>query len=135
MAALTPNDVPGIDDWNRLLGGRTAVVTGGGAGIGRATAELFVAHGAEVHVAELDPDLVVEVGAIDGVIAHHVDVRDPDRVTAFAAAVPTPDVIVNNVGDYRPSVRFPESGPDSWQAMYEVNLLHLFAVTHASCHA
>lgn len=131
MAALTPNDVPGIDDWNRLLAGRTAVVTGGGAGIGRATAELFVAHGAEVHVAELDPDLVVEVGAIDGVIAHHVDVRDPDRVTAFAAAVPTPDVIVNNVGDYRPSVRFPESGPDSWQAMYEVNLLHLFAVTHA----
>ena len=81
MAALTPNDVPGLDDWNQLLAGRTAVVTGGGAGIGRATVELFVAHGAEVHVAELDPDLVVEVGAIDGVIAHHVDVRDPDRVT------------------------------------------------------
>ncbi|NDH88065.1 MAG: SDR family NAD(P)-dependent oxidoreductase, partial [Actinobacteria bacterium] len=83
MTALTPNDVPGIDDWNQLLAGRTAVVTGGGAGIGRATVELFVAHGAEVHVAELDPDLVVEVGAIDGVIAHHVDVRDPKRVTAF----------------------------------------------------
>ena len=131
MAALTPNDVPGIDDWNQLLAGRTAVVTGGGSGIGRATAELFVAHGAEVHAAELDPDLVVEVGAIDGVIAHHVDVRDPDRVAEFATAVPTPDVIVNNVGDYRPSVRFPESGPNSWQAMYEVNLLHLFAVTHA----
>lgn len=131
MAALDPSDVPAIDDWNRLLDGRTAVITGGGAGIGRATAELFVAHGAEVHVAEVEPDLVVEVGSLDGVIAHHVDVRDPEAVAAFAAAVPTPHVLVNNVGDYRPSVRFPESGPESWQAMYEINLLHVIATTHA----
>lgn len=131
MASLTPDDVPAIDDWNRLLEGRTTVVTGGGAGIGRATVELFVAHGAEVHVAELDPELAADVGAIEGVRAHQVDVRDVDQVTSFAAVVGRPDVLVNNVGDYRPSVRFPESGPESWQAMYEVNLLHLFAVTHA----
>ena len=131
MAALDPTDVPEIAGWNRLLEGRVAVVSGAGAGIGRATVELFVDHGAQVHVAEVDPDLVIEVGALDGVIAHHVDVRDPAQVEAFAVAVPTPDVLVNNVGDYRPSVRFPESGPESWQAMYEVNLLHVFAMTHA----
>ncbi len=41
------------------------------------------------------------------------------------------DVLVNNVGDYRPLVRFEESTPESWQAMYDVNLLHVFAVTRA----
>ena len=41
------------------------------------------------------------------------------------------DVLVNNVGDYRPLVRFRESSPESWQAMYDVNLFHVFAVTRA----
>jgi NAD(P)-dependent dehydrogenase (short-subunit alcohol dehydrogenase family) len=41
------------------------------------------------------------------------------------------DVLVNNVGDYRPLVRFDQSTPQSWQAMYEINLLHFFAVTRA----
>ena len=43
-----PNDVPTIDDWNRLLEGKVAVVTGGGAGIGGAITGLFAAHGAIV---------------------------------------------------------------------------------------
>ena len=41
------------------------------------------------------------------------------------------DVLVNNVGDYRPLVPFDRSGPESWQSMYEINLLHVFAVTRA----
>ena len=47
--------VPPIDDWNRLLDGRVAVVTGGGDGIGGAISTLFAAHGALVEVAEIDP--------------------------------------------------------------------------------
>ena len=131
MVSLTPADVPPIDDWNRLLEGRTAVVTGGGAGIGRAVVELFAAHGATVHVAEIDGAHVTDLEVLDGVTARRIDVRDHAEVAGFADETPRPDVLVNNVGDYRPSVRFPDSGPESWQAMYEVNLLHLFAVTHA----
>jgi NAD(P)-dependent dehydrogenase (short-subunit alcohol dehydrogenase family) len=41
------------------------------------------------------------------------------------------DVLVNNVGDYRPLVRFADSGPESWQHQYDINLRHLFLVTHA----
>ncbi len=41
------------------------------------------------------------------------------------------DVLVNNVGDYRPLVPFHRSTPDSWQQMYDVNLRHVFAVTRA----
>ncbi len=41
------------------------------------------------------------------------------------------DVLVNNVGDYRPLVRFHESTPESWQTMYSTNLEHVFRVTRA----
>jgi NAD(P)-dependent dehydrogenase (short-subunit alcohol dehydrogenase family) len=132
--------VPAIDDWNQLLAGRTAVVTGGGAGIGGAIARLFARHGAHVEIAEIDPEraeaVVTDItGAGGSARAHVLDVRVLDQVQRFAADVladhPHVSVLVNNVGDYRPLVRFRQSGPESWQAMYETNFLHVVAVTHA----
>ncbi|MEZ5246153.1 MAG: SDR family oxidoreductase [Acidimicrobiales bacterium] len=137
---IDPNDMPAIDDWNRLLEGKVAVVTGGGAGIGGAVTELFAAHGAIVEVAEIDParaETVVETVTAAGgsVHAHIVDVRTEDGVATLAADVLERhggiDVLVNNVGDYRPSVRFTESNPASWEEMYRINLWHMFAVTQA----
>lgn len=135
-----PTAVPPIDDWNRLLEGRVAVVTGGGAGIGGGISELFAAHGATVEIAEIDPEraasIVDTITAAGGrARAHVVDVRTEDGVAALSDAVHDAhggvDVLVNNVGDYRPLVRFHESGPESWEAMLRVNLWHLFAVTRA----
>jgi NAD(P)-dependent dehydrogenase (short-subunit alcohol dehydrogenase family) len=135
-----PTDVPPIEDWSRLLDGQVAVVSGGGDGIGGAVSRLFARHGAIVEVAEVEPDRARSVvGDIEsaGGTAHAsvVDVRDPGAVDAFAADVldrrERIDVLVNNVGDFRPFVLFEKSDPDSWDAMYQVNLRHVFAMTRA----
>jgi NAD(P)-dependent dehydrogenase (short-subunit alcohol dehydrogenase family) len=135
-----PADVPPIDDWSRLLDGRVAVVTGGGDGIGGAISRLFAQHGATVEVAEVEPDratAIVEEISTAGGAAHAtvVDVRDDAAVASFASGVlerrERVDVLVNNVGDHRPFVLFEKSGPESWEAMYDINLRHVFAVTRA----
>jgi 3-oxoacyl-[acyl-carrier protein] reductase len=132
--------VPRIDDWNRQLDGRVAVVTGGGDGIGAGIVRLFAQHGAHVEVAELDgaraERITAEVTDAGGSVRSHVvDVTADDDVTRLAEAVLAAhgriDVLVNNVGDYRPLVPFERSTPDSWQQMYDVNLRHVFAVTRA----
>lgn len=134
------HEVPAIEDWGRLLDGRVAVVTGGGDGIGGAISRLFAQHGATVVVAELDPGRAATTladieGAGGSAWVHELDVRDPAAVTGLKDAVlarhGSADVLVNNVGDYRPLVRFRESNPDSWRTMYEINLQHIFAMTQA----
>ncbi|HVG20110.1 MAG TPA: SDR family NAD(P)-dependent oxidoreductase, partial [Blastocatellia bacterium] len=50
---------------NRMLEGRTAIITGSGRGIGRAAAELLAGHGARVVVSDIDPEPAEQaVGAI-----------------------------------------------------------------------
>jgi len=133
-----PPNVPPIEDWNRLLAGRTAVVTGCGGGIGRAISELFAQHGAHVELIDIDGDAAHETAATiadsgGSARAHVGDVTDFDAVEEFAVQVladrPKIDVLVNNVGDYRPLARFRESSPASWKSMYDINLFHMFAVT------
>lgn len=140
MSRPHPTDVPPIENWNRLLDGQVAVVTGGGDGIGRAIALLFAAHGARVEIAEVDPDradgVTAEIAAAGGVARSHViDVTRSEDVDRLARAVLDErgqvDVLVNNVGDYRPLVRFERSTPESWDAMYRINLFHVLAVTRA----
>jgi NAD(P)-dependent dehydrogenase (short-subunit alcohol dehydrogenase family) len=135
-----PEDVAPIDDWNQLLRDRVAVITGGGDGIGGAISKLFAQHGALVEMAEIDSERadrtrrsIEEAGG--RVHVQIVDVTDPSAVERMAADVlgrhGRVDVLVNNVGDYRPLVRFEASTPESWNEMYTVNLLHVFAVTRA----
>jgi 2-hydroxycyclohexanecarboxyl-CoA dehydrogenase len=41
------------------------------------------------------------------------------------------DVLVNNVGDYRPNGRFLKTGPDEWSALYAMNFEHVLRCTRA----
>jgi len=90
-----------------LLAGETALVTGGGTGIGEAVALAMADHGADVAVASRDMDHLEPTAAavaergVDA-CATTVDVREPEAVAAMADAVEdelgTPTVLVNNAG-------------------------------------
>ncbi|HEX4864669.1 MAG TPA: SDR family oxidoreductase [Acidimicrobiales bacterium] len=135
-----PSNVPPIDDWNRLLDDRVAVVTGGAAGIGGAIASLFAQHGARVEIADVDSEKarfkleeITDAGGVARV--HVVDVTTEQGVERLVGEVLGEhgriDVLVNNVGDYRPLVPFRRSSMESWTSMYQLNLLHVIAVTRA----
>jgi len=120
-----------------LLAGKVAVVTGGGGGIGRSISLTFAAHGASVVVAEQDAaranETVAEIEAAGGTgSAVVVDVTDPAQVGELADAAGAVDVLVNNVGHYlfKPT-DFWETIKDEWDALYRVNLEHVFLVSRA----
>jgi NAD(P)-dependent dehydrogenase (short-subunit alcohol dehydrogenase family) len=86
------------------LGGKVALITGGGTGIGRATAILFALEGARVVIADIDAAAGEETArsAGNGAIAIRTDVTEPGSIQeAIRAAVDTfgrLDVLHNNAG-------------------------------------
>ncbi|MFZ0902704.1 MAG: SDR family oxidoreductase [Mycobacterium sp.] len=124
-----------------LLADRVAVVTGGGGGIGAATARLFAQHGARVVIADIDAEhaqqTADEITASGGcALAVVTDVRDADQVAALAQSVleryGQVDVLVNNVGHWlRHPGNFVDTDSQLWDELYRINLHHVFLVTHA----
>ena len=86
------------------LAGRTALITGGSKGIGRAIAEGLAAEGCHLHLAaRTKSDLEATRDAIRtrwnvNVSVHPVDLSNGDACRALAAAVGEIDILVNNAG-------------------------------------
>ncbi|MFD7735652.1 SDR family oxidoreductase [Kitasatospora phosalacinea] len=110
--------------------GELAVVTGGGSGIGRATALAFADRGTRVVVCDRDlpaAQRTAELCELSGVkaAAYRVDVSDGAAVDAFARQVAAdhgvPDVVVNNAGIGH-SGTFLQTTEEEWRRVLDVNL-------------
>jgi len=110
------------------LNGRTAVVTGGAQGFGRAITERFVASGARVAIWDHDlpfaEKTAKEIGS--GVIAIKVDVSDLAAVEqardATLAAFGKIDILVNNAGIAGVNKTVWETDLDEWRKVLRINL-------------
>lgn len=88
---------------NKRLTGKTAVITGGGSGIGKAISLLFANEGAFVHILELNTEgaerLVGEIRDSGGQAkAHSCDVSNQQSVLEVVNGIETIDILVNNAG-------------------------------------
>jgi NAD(P)-dependent dehydrogenase (short-subunit alcohol dehydrogenase family) len=118
------------------LGGKVAIVTGGGRGIGRATALLFAAEGAQVAICARTAAEVAAVAresadvlAITGDISDEAFVRRlfHDTADAFGRV----DVVVNNAAILGRRI-FPELSTELWDAVLGVNLRGTFLACRAA---
>lgn len=124
------------------LAGQVAVVTGGALGIGGGISRRLAAAGAHVVLADIDGEAAAatrdEISAAGGVCTIVVgNIRDRDVVatvteTTLAVDDSRVDILVNNVGDFRPAAKtFMHSTEEQWQTLYELNLLHVLRMCHA----
>jgi 3-oxoacyl-[acyl-carrier protein] reductase len=111
--------------------GRSAIVTGGASGLGRAVARRLVAEGGAVVLWDLNADALADAQAATGA-AHGiaVDVSDPDAVARAAeesrAALGRIDILICSAGITGATVPVHEFPLDSWRQVMSVNLDGLF---------
>lgn len=108
------------------LRGKTALITGGGTGLGADMARRFAAEGARVWIAGRRADTLEKVAAEHAEIrAVEADVTDETSVGAMFDFIDTPDIVVANAGASA-SAPFTRTELAEWQAMLDVNLTGTF---------
>ena len=111
--------------------GRTAIVTGGASGLGRAVGERIVAEGGRVALWDLNAEaLAAAAAAIGAAHTHALDVADADAVAtaaeASAAALGRVDILVCSAGITGATAAVHEYPLDSWRRVVDINLNGLF---------
>jgi len=125
---------------SRLLESKTAIITGAGRGIGRATAELFASYGANVVLSDIDPVPVEEaVGAILAAGGKAASVAGDVTDRAFGDLIVNAaiekfgglDIIVNNAG-YTWDAVIHKMTDEQWEAILAVHLTAPFRIIRAA---
>ncbi len=121
------------------LSDKTAIITGGAKGIGKATAIRFVEEGAKIAIWDIDEkageEVVKELKAMDAK-AHFYKVNTADITNVVSAAEQvytdfgSIDILVNNAGITR-DASLKKMSPQQWQQVIDVNLTGVFHCTKA----
>jgi len=110
------------------LGGKVAVITGAGTGLGPVMAKLFTDHGAKVLLAARREHLVREAAAACGpnAVAMRTDVTDEDDVAAMVAravdAFGQVDILCNNAAVPGQDLHVWEQTLENWNATFAVDI-------------
>jgi NADP-dependent 3-hydroxy acid dehydrogenase YdfG len=114
---------------------KVAVITGGGTGIGKATALAFIKDGYRVAIAgrRAEPlEQTVKEAGVDTsrLIAMPTDVGMPEQVRALFAKVKSSwgrvDVLFNNAGANAPGIAFEDLPWEKWKAVVDANMNGMF---------
>ncbi|MBD9372488.1 SDR family oxidoreductase [Rhizobium sp. ARZ01] len=117
------------------FGGKVAIVTGGGSGIGAAISRRLAAEGAEVVIADIDHDAALGVATeirADGGKAHEcvVDVTDAEAVRKLVESTVARcgglHLAVNNAGAHGPRLPSADYPLENWHQLMNVNLNGVF---------
>jgi NAD(P)-dependent dehydrogenase (short-subunit alcohol dehydrogenase family) len=120
--------------------GQTALVVGGGGGIGSAIGSALADFGARVAIADLDLEAAKRSAQacarpkVEGSLAVAIDVANPANVATVTAAIEQQlgkiDILVNSAGINvrKPAIEFT---PEEWRRIIDINLSGVFYVTQA----
>ncbi len=117
------------------LAGRTALVTGGGTGLGRAIARALHAEGAEVVVAgrRAEPLAGLCAELRDRAVWRTCDVADPESVQQLADSLAGFElsIVVNNAGVAGPVAPLVDIDVTDWDEVFDINVRGIFLVCKA----
>ena len=109
------------------LAGKTALVTAAAQGIGRATAELFAAHGADVLATDTNTDALVQ---LQGCRTAKLDVLLPDEIVRVVESAGTIDILFNCAG-FVANGSVLDCTDEQWALSLSLNVTSMFRLVRA----